>query len=134
MDASKEVGLLQNFIWSLTNDGTLEYERSDDGSSEVRTIRKNLISPLVLSCDDSGAITGGFVEEPKDWFFTFGTNHGETKYGLNRGRTYVKIHGTFREARDAMFSVYYNKWAFQYSSAEEAGVERFNLYEITLGE
>ena len=42
------------------------------------------------------------------WVFTFGC--GQKYAGF-----YVKITGTFSEAREKMFKRYGNKWAFQYS-------------------
>jgi hypothetical protein len=37
---------------------------------------------------------------------------------------------TRQEARDIMFERFGNKWAFQYDSAEAAGVEKWNLKEV----
>lgn len=59
----------------------------------------------------------------KDWFFTFGSGHAHPN-------GYVKIHGTFGEARDAMFARFGPKWCMQYGSADEAGVSRWNLREV----
>lgn len=42
------------------------------------------------------------------WIFTFGCGH-------EHAGKYVKIHGTFSEARQKMFDKYGEDWAFQYS-------------------
>ncbi len=51
------------------------------------------------------------------WYFTFG-------YGQKHSGHYVKFHGTYNEARCAMFEHYGDKWAFQYS--EDAWLEAVN--------
>jgi len=63
-------------------------------------------------------------EGKQDWFFAFGYGH---KFGPNG---YIKIYGTFNSARDEMNERFGNNWSFQYSSAEKAGVEKFNLKEV----
>ena len=45
------------------------------------------------------------------WIFTFG-------YGQRHAGQYVKIFGTFGEARKKMFDLFGDKWAFQYSELE----------------
>ena len=57
------------------------------------------------------------------WYFTFGGNHLHP-------HGYKKIWGTFGSARDEMVRVYGIKWSMQYKSPEDAGVQRFNLYEV----
>lgn len=52
--------------------------------------------------------------ERRNWIFTFGNDH---EFAGN----YVKIFGTYEEARAEMFSRFGDKWAFQYS--EEAWQE-----------
>lgn len=44
----------------------------------------------------------------KTWVFTFGSGHEHEGH-------YVKIKGTFEEARAKMFERYGTAWAFQYS-------------------
>ena len=63
------------------------------------------------------------LEVPQDWYFTWG-------FGYEYPNCYYIIHGTFGSARERMFEVFGPKWAFQYRSADEAGVDRFNLKEI----
>ena len=43
------------------------------------------------------------------WIFTFGCGQ------LNSGK-YVKVYGSYEEARRKMFAKYGNMWAFQYSA------------------
>lgn len=67
------------------------------------------------------------TEKPQDWFFTFGTNS-------SRAKNFVRVHGTQAEAREKIVSTYGAAWAFQYSSMQTAGVEKWQLIEIPLGE
>lgn len=69
---------------------------------------------------DSGPVRYVDEEEPKDWFFTFGI-------GQENAGKYTIIHGTFESARQKMVERYGLVWAFQYPSAEAAGVEKWNL-------
>lgn len=49
--------------------------------------------------------------EDEYWYFTFGANQEHAGH-------YVRIRGTFAEARAEMFARYGNRWAFQYSEQE----------------
>lgn len=49
--------------------------------------------------------------EKQNWYFTFGTGH-------EHADRFVKIYGTFIEARNEMFERFGSAWAFQYSEAE----------------
>lgn len=62
-------------------------------------------------------------EQEQWWYFTFGHGHMP---GIGY---YTKFYGTYASAREQM-NAKYEKWAFQYESAEEAGVNRFNLIEV----
>lgn len=62
-------------------------------------------------------------ERPQPWLFTFGIGH------QHAGR-YVVITGTYDSARAAMMTAHGNAWAFQYSSAAAAGVDRFGLEQL----
>lgn len=66
-------------------------------------------------------------------FFTFGFGHYSPS-GIALRNTVVAIPGTYGEARNKMVEVVGDKFAFQYNSAEDAGVERFNLSVISLEE
>ena len=48
------------------------------------------------------------MEERKWYIFTFGVGH------VHAGM-YVRIYGSYSEARDTMFSLFGDKWAFQYT-------------------
>ncbi len=63
------------------------------------------------------------VEEPKDWYFTFG--HGQPHFGY-----YHVIRGTCAEAHAKMDQRFGGVWSMQYPSAELAGVEEWNLKEL----
>jgi hypothetical protein len=63
------------------------------------------------------------VEEPQDWYFTFGS--GQPHEGH-----YHVIHDTYEGARVKMNQRFGNKWSMTYKSAEEAGVERWGLKEL----
>jgi len=68
----------------------------------------------------------------KDYYFTYGGNH-LTKDGLSLGNFYTKISAdSYMSARRKMFEARSDVWAFQYESAEDAGVYRFRLLEAPL--
>lgn len=68
----------------------------------------------------------------QEWFFSFGFDHTtETGYPLRD--KYLKVVGTYGEAREIVVRHRGAKWAFQYNTEEELGVERFGLAQITLG-
>jgi hypothetical protein len=69
-----------------------------------------------------------FSKEEKDWYFTFGIGHEHD--GQSMGNCYVVFHGTFGDAREKMIDRFGLKWAFQYGSAEKAGVERFYMRKV----
>jgi len=62
-------------------------------------------------------------EQSQNWVFTFGYGH-EFQGG------YAVIHGTYISAREEMIKRHGLKWAFQYSSKKEAGVEEYGLLEV----
>ena len=64
----------------------------------------------------------------KSFYFTFGC-------GSDNANCYVEIQAEdYGKAREIMFEHYGDKWAFQYDSAEKAGVMEFGLYRLSLGE
>jgi hypothetical protein len=69
-------------------------------------------------------------DRTRDWFFTFGSNHTHPTTGQTLTNAYVRINGTFASARVAMVAAFDNRWAFQYESADEAGVEKYKLTEV----
>jgi len=60
------------------------------------------------------------------YYFTWG-------FGQGHDNCYTTIDAeTSNEAREIMFAMWGERWGFQYDSAEEAGVDRWNLqYEET---
>lgn len=61
------------------------------------------------------------------FYFTYG-------FGQLYANCYTKIEATsYEEAREKMMAET-NMWAFQYKSAEDAGIKRWNLKEIPLSE
>lgn len=50
-------------------------------------------------------------EKPKWWYMTFGCGQKYAGY-------YVKIYGTYNQARKKMFDKYGKEWSFQYSEKE----------------
>jgi len=74
------------------------------------------------------------MEELKKWFFSFGQGHvSPSGYPLHNVVAEIEA-GSYMDAREKMFSFAGEKWAFQYGSKEEAGVDRFNLRVLTLEE
>jgi len=65
------------------------------------------------------------MSETEKWWFTFGVDHPQ------HSMHYVVIEGSWGEARGEMIKRYGHKWSHQYASAEAAGVERYNLHEVT---
>jgi hypothetical protein len=66
----------------------------------------------------------------KEWIFTFGPGHVYPGTEESLANAFVRIAGSYYEARGLMFSVFGPKWAHQYATEEEAGVERFGLTEL----
>jgi hypothetical protein len=64
-------------------------------------------------------------QKVKVWIFTFG-------YGHAYPGGYVKIKGTFNNARTKMFKWFGNKWAFQYPYVEKGKdiIKKWNLREV----
>lgn len=56
----------------------------------------------------------------KTYYFTF-TSSSELH------SHYVAIKDSYGNARNRMHNIFGDRWAFQYHSKEEAGVEKFNL-------
>ena len=66
------------------------------------------------------------MAEQKKWWFTFTCGIDDP----NRNCYTVIEAEDARAARTKMFAAWGNKWAFQYDSAEDAGVKEFGLKEI----
>ena len=63
------------------------------------------------------------VDPPQEWIFTFGHGHHPNH------NYFVRVFGTFEEAREKMVRNFGRQWAMQYESEEKAGVHRFGLSE-----
>ena len=58
----------------------------------------------------------------EEWIFTFCQDSKLKNH-------YIVFKGSYGEARTQMFENF-NRWAFQYASREEAGVEKYGLIEL----
>ena len=66
------------------------------------------------------------IEQKQNWYFTFG-------YGMENKDKYVKIYGTFSEARKTMFEHFDSKWSFQYPEKDyEKAIAQWNYKELVL--
>lgn len=61
--------------------------------------------------------------------FTFGFGH-HCSCGRSLRACYVEIEGDYDSARVIMVERYGRRWAFQYETAEAAGVERHDLRRV----
>lgn len=67
------------------------------------------------------------AENIHPYWFTFGSDH----LGGRGFRRYVVVHApTSEAARDQMIARFQRNWAYQYDSAERAGVNKYGLIEI----
>lgn len=69
-------------------------------------------------------------EEVREWIFTFGYGQHHPLTGAPLDGHFVRISGTFSEARAAMVARFGTQWSFQRLSEEDAGVKRFGLTEL----
>lgn len=72
------------------------------------------INNLDRMCDVMSDNTPLQEPEPEWWIFTFGCGQEHAGY-------YVRVFGTYGEARAKMCEKYGDKWAFQYSAVEWDG-------------
>ena len=71
------------------------------------------------------------MNEPREeWIFTFGSGHVHPDTGERLANCYVRVPGDINSSREAMLRRFGQKWAFQYKTPEQAGVERYHLREI----
>jgi hypothetical protein len=70
------------------------------------------------------------MDEPQEWIFTFGFGHYHPITKAPLAAHFTRIFGTYRSARVEMARRYGVKWAFQYASEEEAGVQQHELKEL----
>lgn len=59
----------------------------------------------------------------REWIFTFGINH-------KHSGKFVRIFGTYDDAREVMFLMHSDAWGFQYPDEDAAGVAKYNLEEL----
>lgn|SRR5690606_20864485 len=73
-------------------------------------------------------LTGSGSPLERTWYFTFGVGHVHPRTGASLANHYTTVTATSPDAaRERMMRIFGNRWAFQYESAEKAGVERFGL-------
>lgn len=72
------------------------------------------------------------TEGTMKFYFTFGYNHVDRR-NLSLGNMCAEVEAaSYGEAREMMFDARGDKWSFQYSTAEEAGVTLYGLRVVTL--
>ena len=65
--------------------------------------------------------------QPKKHFFTFGYDHKD-KDGHSLGKFYTYTEAVdCNEAREKMFAIRGNKWAFEYDSEQDFGMIKYDL-------
>jgi hypothetical protein len=64
------------------------------------------------------------LKKEESYIFTFGSN-------TPNGNHFIELTGTYEEALQKMHRLYGARWAFQYDSREAAGVQQFDLKELT---
>jgi len=69
---------------------------------------------------------GKQMQEQQNWYFTFGSAHAHPN-------GYIKLQGSFSEARAKMFELFDSKWSMQYNEKQfEGQAERYGLHEVEL--
>lgn len=64
----------------------------------------------------------------ESWIFTFGFDHHHPETGEPLRNHYIEIRApTEAQARQAMFDTFGAKWSMEYTTKDEAGVDRFGL-------
>lgn len=62
-------------------------------------------------------------QECQEWLFTFGHGH---KYP----NKFIRLFGSYSEARELMFVLYNDKWAFQYPASKEEELAKYGITEV----
>ena len=65
------------------------------------------------------------------FYFTFGADHKDPITRESMARKFLAVPGDIEQSRRLMLFFYGRKWASQYPSKREAGVERYNLTPAT---
>ena len=69
---------------------------------------------------------GKKMEQEQYFYFTFGSAHAHPN-------GYIKLQGSFSEARAKMFELFDSKWSMQYNEKQfEGQAERYGLHEVEL--
>lgn len=65
------------------------------------------------------------LDEVRDWYFTFGMGHVDPITHISVTKTYIKINGTYEDARSKMFEFFGSNWSHQYKygTCAEAGCD-----------
>lgn len=66
----------------------------------------------------------------EEWIFTFGSGQRYREESVSH--RFVRIPGTYAEARAVMLAYFGNTWCGQYRSPEEAGTAWYGLAELSL--
>lgn len=71
---------------------------------------------------DDTAGDAGTTDTPnaETWVFTFGFGHTHPRTGRSLANHYVRVPGTYEQARARMLERFGNRWAFQYETVEMA--------------
>lgn len=75
-------------------------------------------------------VYAGDPNEVLDWVFTFGSGHHHPLTGEHLMGRFVRVRGTWLEARRRVLAAFGQKWSMQYRSEDEAGVAEYDLVEL----
>lgn len=73
-------------------------------------------------------------ELPEHWYFTFGFGHTHPQTGESLANHFVVIPGDVNTSRVIMERHFGRNWAFQYPTAESAGVVKHRLKQLPFTE
>lgn len=93
--------------------------------SSIWTVEE--VTSIEIQSEPAVTVKGGH-EDRRLWYFTFCSNDEERK------NMYACFYGTQEETRVLMQKHFGTRWAFQYASKEDAGVDLFNLKPISVPE
>lgn len=122
VELDKQITALEEQLVKLSDEreklATVEDSKWQANAGEQRVV----VSVLVKRLKARVLITG----KSRKWWFTFGVDH--PIYSADA----IVIEGTYNDARAKMIERHGTRWAFQYESAEAAGVEEFGLKELAI--
>lgn len=70
------------------------------------------------------------MSDVQSWYFTFGFAHKHPRTGESLANCYTVVSGTNVSARAMVYKVFGYNWAFQYPTADGAGVTMYKLKYI----